>query len=76
MYHNNALPRHLHTFGIDEALPYRHEKKDKKIQYDSYILKEYELKKGDYRLLDVNRRVVLPIGKTLVRVRRDDVIHR
>ncbi|MEW8611473.1 MAG: hypothetical protein AB2558_21430 [Candidatus Thiodiazotropha sp.] len=76
MYHNRALPPYLYTVGIDEALTYQPQKKDKIIEYDSYIIKEYELKKGDYRLLDVNRRVVMPVGKTLARVRRDDVIHR
>lgn len=75
-YFPHALPPHLYRVGTDEAFAADPKKKEKDIEFDSFMLKEYELKRGDYRLLDVNRRVVIPIGKTLARVTRDDVIHR
>lgn len=69
------MPPYYYIFGVDEAFPVKGRKK-KNFDYDSFMLKEYELRKGDYRLLDVDRRVVVPVGKTLGGVTRDDVIHR
>lgn len=34
-----------------------------------------DLKFGGFRLLEVDKRVVVPMNKVLMRVTRDDVIH-
>ena len=44
--------------------------------FDSYIVGERNLKEGDYRLLEVDNRVVLPYGvEVRVLATRADVIH-
>lgn len=44
--------------------------------YDSYMVSTDILKFGDYRLLEVDHRLVLPKSTVMVRVTRADVIHR
>lgn len=63
-------------FGIDEAFCPKPYPKEKPIEFDSFIVGLEELKEGDFRLLEVNRRAVVPTGKTLARITRDDVMHR
>ena len=46
------------------------------LEYDSFMIPTDELDEGDYRLLEVDHRVVMPVGKTTVSVCRADVIHR
>jgi cytochrome c oxidase subunit 2 len=49
---------------------------DQGIAFDSYIIPEDELKPGQVRLLDVDNRVVVPIGATIrLLVTSSDVIH-
>lgn len=50
--------------------------KDYRFRYDSFIVSTNELSKGDYRLLEVDHRVVLPLTKVLLRITSADVIHR
>ena len=46
------------------------------IAFDSYIIKDADLKPGQIRLLDVDNEVVLPVGKNIrVIVTGNDVIH-
>lgn len=47
-----------------------------KFRYDSFMVNEEDLKVGEYRLLEVDHRLVLPLASALLRVTRDDVIHR
>lgn len=42
---------------------WRYEVSDLGLDFDSYIVQSFEL--GEYRLLDVDHRVVLPVGKDL-----------
>lgn len=44
-------------------------------EYDSYMVARDDLGLGDFRLLEVDKRVVAPMDKVLIRVTRDDVIH-
>lgn len=47
-----------------------------KLEFDSYILPTEDLKSGEFRLLEVDHRAVVPIGvETRVLVRSADVIH-
>ena len=46
------------------------------IEFDSYIIPTSELERGDFRLLEVDHRVILPIGTDIrVLVTSADVIH-
>lgn len=47
-----------------------------KFEYDSFIVEEANLKKGEYRLLEVDHRLVLPLTRVLLRITSADVIHR
>ena len=45
-------------------------------EYDSFMVDEDNLKRGEYRLLEVDHRLVLPLRRSLLRITRADVIHR
>lgn len=45
-------------------------------EYDSFIVDEGNLKRGEYRLLEVDHRLVLPLRRVLLRISSADVIHR
>lgn len=45
-------------------------------EYDSFIVDEMKLGRGEYRLLDVDHRLILPLRRSLLRVSSADVIHR
>lgn len=46
------------------------------VEFDSYIVKNTEEDNRGYRLLDVDRRIVVPLGVDIrCLVRREDVIH-
>lgn len=47
-----------------------------KFEYDSFIVEESRLKNGEYRLLEVDHRLVLPLRRVLLRITSADVIHR
>lgn len=47
-----------------------------KFEYDSFIVEENRLKSGEYRLLEVDHRLVLPLRRVLLRITSADVIHR
>jgi len=50
--------------------------KDNFIEFDSYMINSSDLNKGDFRLLEVDNRVVLPINTEIrVIITGDDVIH-
>ncbi|MES9964255.1 MAG: hypothetical protein ABW116_12005 [Candidatus Sedimenticola sp. 20ELBAFRAG] len=42
----------------------------------SHIQECRALEEGDFRLIEVDRRLILPLGKSLLRITRADVIHR
>ncbi|MCG7899567.1 MAG: hypothetical protein JAY85_14070 [Candidatus Thiodiazotropha weberae] len=44
-------------------------------EYDSFIVDEDRLNRGEYRLLEVDHRLVLPLRGVLLRVSSADVIH-
>lgn len=44
-------------------------------EYDSFMVDEGRLSRGEYRLLEVDHRLVLPLRGVLLRVSRADVIH-
>lgn len=44
--------------------------------YDSFMVDEVDLGGGEYRLLEVDHRLVLPLARVLLRISRADVIHR
>lgn len=49
---------------------------DEEISYDSYMVEDKDIKEGQYRLLEVDRRIVVPVGATVkVLVTADDVLH-
>lgn len=56
---------------------WRYEYSDfKKIEFESYIKKTSELEKNEYRLLEVDNRIILPFNtKTRILVTSYDVIH-
>lgn len=51
-------------------------RKPLELQFESRILPTDDLQDGEYRLLEVDHRVVLPLGKILIGITRADVIHR
>lgn len=50
--------------------------KDYRFRYESFMVFTEILDEGEYRLLEVDNRMVLPLRKVLLRVTRADVIHR
>ncbi|MBP9753278.1 MAG: cytochrome c oxidase subunit II [Proteobacteria bacterium] len=55
---------------------YLNDDDSKKISFDSYMIKDEDLKPGQLRLLDVDKPVVLPKGKTVrILITSQDVIH-
>lgn len=43
--------------------------------FDSFMVDEGSLVSGEYRLLEVDNRLVLPLGRIMVSVSSVDVIH-
>lgn len=47
-----------------------------KFEYDSFMVEEPNLRKGEYRLLEVDHRLVIPLTRVLLSITSADVIHR
>jgi len=55
---------------------WQYEYPEHNISFDSYIIKDEDLKPGQLRLLDVDKRVIIPVNaKVKVLLTSDDVIH-
>merc|ERR1712213_230965 len=56
---------------------YEYEEYNNSLSFDSYMISDVDLGLGDFRLLEVDNRLVLPIGQeSRVLVTAADVIHR
>lgn len=76
-YHKRALSPSYRRWGLVEEFALKgYKQREYRFDYDSYILGMGDIKEGDYRLLEVDKRVVVPMGeKVLVSVTRADVLH-